>query len=340
MDLAVFSPTELTFVHSALRAAACGGRPTTDSDHQFLAACETVLGRAEGASSDATFTPAAIAAGVRGAHQRKRLLQLSSVAALVHRPVRRESVEYVRALSKALQTRDPILPVLDALARGQRVRARLLSARRMFRVILKEAWHGEGVRGVLRFFGAMFLKFTVNKDRLWSYKRLGLLPEGTLGREFWQHVTQRGFGFPGERGGIPQVVAYHDVSHVLTGYSTEPEGEIQQGAFQAGCKREDGFVFLQFVLLQFHQGLKLTPIAKAETGRFDPHKVLGAVARGSRCPVDMTHAWDYWPLMPLPVDEARRRLNLLPGSPAPAPAEPTRSASTSRVARRLALQRL
>jgi hypothetical protein len=252
MELRVFDRPELDVVFRTLRTAACGREPISDEAHAFLDAYRSIVGHSGSIDPIEPIEPEAVAATIQGRHPRKRLIQLASVASLVHRPVRPASAAYLRRLEIALDTRDPVVPVLDALSKGRKVRARLLSARRMFRVMAKEARASEGVLGVLRFFGAMFLKFTVNRDRLDAHKRLGLLPEGTLGREYWKHMTERSFGFPGEFGGIPQVVAYHDVGHTLTGYGTDPEGEIQQGAFQAGCRREDGFVFLQFVLLQFH----------------------------------------------------------------------------------------
>lgn len=152
----------------------------------------------------------------------------------------------------------------------------------------------------------------VNKDKQWNYKKLGLLPDGTLGREYWKHITEVGFAFPGEPDGIPDTVAYHDVSHVLTGYSTKPEGEIQQGCYQGGNRREGGFFFIQFVILQFHQGIKVTPVADAETGFFDPAKVLWAIHRGANSSVDVTHQWNFWPFMKLTMEEAREKISLLP----------------------------
>jgi hypothetical protein len=53
-------------------------------------------------------------------------------------------------------------------------------------------------------------------------------------------------------------------------------------------------------------------VAKAETGNFDPKKVLWAIHRGAKCTVDMTHQWNFWPLMPLSLDEARAKCGLLP----------------------------
>jgi ubiquinone biosynthesis protein Coq4 len=188
----------------------------------------------------------------------------------------------------------------------------MIAIRRAFKALIKEAYLSEGPMGVLRFFGAMFLKTSVNKDKLWNYKRLGLLPEGTLGREYWKHLTEVGFGFPGEPGGIADSVAYHDIGHVLAEHDTTPLGEIQQGSFQGGNRREDGFFFIQFVILQFHHGFKITPVAPPQVGNFDPEKVLWAIHRGANCNVDITHQWNFWPLMSMPLQEARAQVALLP----------------------------
>lgn len=80
---------------------------------------------------------------------------------------------------------------------------------------------------------------------------------------------------------------FHDLGHLLSGYGTAPEGEIQQAAFQAGFSRHDGFPFLLFGIVQFHLGLRLTPIAQAERGFFDVQRVLRAVERGAACNQDI-----------------------------------------------------
>jgi len=122
-----------------------------------------------------------------------------------------------------------------------------------------------------------------------------------------------GYGFPGEPAGIADSVAYHDdVAHVLAEHDTTPSGEIQQGCFQGGNRREDGFFFIQFAILQFHHGIRLRPVSPSEVGHFDPQKVLWAIHRGASCRVDFTHQWNYWPLMPLPLGEASEQCGLLP----------------------------
>jgi hypothetical protein len=310
MDIKVFSSQELPAVFHVLRTALNSEGPLETRERLFLETYARITGYRLPADDLHPVTPESVR--IEGAHQRKRLVQLSALAVLLNNPLRPASVAFLRELSEQLGAHDSVVDVVEAVHKGRRLKARMLAARRAFRVMFKEAYLHEGVPGVLRFFAAMALKAPVNRDKLWSYKRLGLLPSGTLGREYWKHLTSVGFGFPGEPGGIPDSVAYHDIGHVLTEYETDPAGEIQQGAFQAGNRREDGFFFVQFVVLQFHHGIKITPVAPPETGMFDPEKVLWAIHRGATCNVDITHQWNFWPLMPLSLHDARAQINLLP----------------------------
>lgn len=111
---------------------------------------------------------------------------------------------------------------------------------------------------------------------------------------------------------IPASVAYHVIGHVLAGNDTTPLGEIQQSSFQGGNRREGGFFFIQFVILQFHHGIKISPVVPGEKGNFDPEKILWAIHRGANTNVDITHQWDFWPLMSLPLQQARQKCALLP----------------------------
>jgi hypothetical protein len=314
MDIDVFAPNELPTALRALRTALRVSGVLDERERTFLATYARITGTAPLRADPQPIAPHAVAIG--GAHARKRLIQLAALAVLLSRPVRAESFAYLKALAVHLDTHDPVIGVIDALLRGRRRRVRLLAMRRGLRVMFKEAWIGEGAWGVARLFAALAFRAAVNKDQLWNYKRLGLLPEGTLGRQYWKHMTEVGFGFPGDVAGIAASVAYHDIAHVLAEHDVTPLGEIQQGSFQGGNRREDGFFFVQFVVLHFHQGIKITPGAPPAVGQFDPEKVLWAIHRGAQCTVDMTHQWNYWPLMALPIDEARARVGLLPKLPA------------------------
>jgi hypothetical protein len=310
MDIDVFPPHELGTVFRVLRTALAPDAPLDPSHRRFLATFARITGHVPADPTLPTIGPHEV--HIADAHPRKRLVQLAAVAALLNQPPKPAAAAYVAALAQRLAVHDGVVDVLAALVQGRRLRVRLLAMRRVMGAMLKEAYTGGGVRGLLRFFISMFMRSASDPARLLDYKRLGLLPDGTLGRTYWKHMTELGFGFPGESKGIPEAVAYHDVAHVLAEHATNPDGEIQQASFQAGARRDDGFFFLQFAILQFHQGVRLTPVAEPETGYFDPDKVLWALHRGAQCHVDFTHQWDFWPLLALPLDEARRRCGLLP----------------------------
>lgn len=291
MEIDVFSGEEMGRVLRALRTALKPIGPLEAREKQFLETYSRIAGRTwQPGTEPLRIRPEEVR--VEGPHRRKRLVQLASIAALLSNPVRHDSVRFVKELARSLGAFDPVIPVLEALVDGRKIKAGLLTNRRGMRVMFKEAYLAEGVMGVARFVAALALGASVNRDLLWGHKKLGLLPEGTLGREYWKHMTERGFGFPGEKRGVPKSVAYHDVGHVLSGYGTDPYGEIRQGSFQGGNRREDGFFFIQFVLLQFHHGIRITPVAKGEVGYFNPADILWAIHRGASCNVDITHQWN------------------------------------------------
>lgn len=310
MDIDVFPAREHDTVLRVLRTALRPDGALDAIERSFLETYALICGSDTPHGDPLPIDPREVA--IEGGHARKRLVQLSALAVLLSRPVRASSLAFLKALASALSTHDAVIDVIEALAQRRLLKVRLLAMRRVMRVMLKEAYLKEGVMGVLRVPIAMALKAPVNKDKLWNYKKLGLLPEGTLGREYWKHMTQVGFGFPGDVAGIPDSIAYHDVAHVLADNDTTPLGEIQQGSFQGGNRREDGFFFIQMVILQFHQGVQVTPATGAVTGNFQPDKVLWAIHRGAQCNVDLTHQWNFWPLMALKLDEARARIGLLP----------------------------
>ena len=105
---------------------------------------------------------------------------------------------------------------------------------------------------------------------------------------------------------------WHDLSHVLAGYGTTPEGEVAVVSFIAGYRREDPFFWVFTIALQFHLGIKVSPYSPNLTGHFDPALVLGAMQRGMAMTHDLSTGWDYWPDLPLPLDDVRRKYGVAP----------------------------
>ena len=96
----------------------------------------------------------------------------------------------------------------------------------------------------------------------------------------------------------------HDLTHVLAGYETTPEGETQVGAFTSGYKRVNPLYALLVPVLVFGTGVNLTPSPQphitgilAEPGLAE--LFILAHERGSRVNRDLSDDRDFWPPMPL-----------------------------------------
>jgi hypothetical protein len=144
---------------------------------------------------------------------------------------------------------------------------------------------------------------------------LGALPEGTLGRAFFDHYRHNGFPLPGERGGFPVSGVYHDFIHVLTGYGTDPVGELQLGAFTAGSRKQDPLYVALLPVLVFCAGINVTPVPHDEPAALFAQpgvaeKYLIALQRGGQVACDLSDHWDFWPLVSRPLAEARVGLGI------------------------------
>jgi hypothetical protein len=147
------------------------------------------------------------------------------------------------------------------------------------------------------------------------------LPEGSWGRGVADFYERHHFPFPGERHGIYEIGARHDFVHVLAGYDATPEGELDVFAFiAAAMPDEKGLVLLAVTIGLFQNGGihhvmgKKVRIARTDT-LSDPgaaERWAEALDRGRRCPVDVMGGIDHFALAPLPLDEVRSRLGVVP----------------------------
>lgn len=318
MDVILFDSRELPVALGAIRAVVA--QPSTRQE-RYLEVLARLHGAAMGAMQIAPVSNERAAAAILDPHKRGRLVQLAVVMTLVDGEVRPEPVAAVAALAEALRVEEPAVQVLQHLVAKHALRTRVIMMRRIMKRFIREAWQARGFGGVYRVVGGL-LGAGGNAATLARYQTLEFFPKGSVGHTFWQHCTRNGFKLPGESGGMPERILFHDMGHLLTGFSTKPEDEIQQAAFQAGFVRSDGFAFLFFGIIQFHLGIKITPVAEAEVGYFDVDKVMTALARGAACNVDLSDHWDFWSVAARPLDEVRAELGVSPPS---SPAQPVRA---------------
>jgi len=304
MDLVVLDKKETPYALRALRDVVASNGTITPAERRFI----EVVGELHGTPVDVdtlpSVTPGEVAEVITEPHRRKRVVQLASIAAMVEGDVTPAEAAAVKRLAAALRVQERGLKVLDDIAADHQLLTRFDMMRRIMGKFGTKAYKEEGWAGVHKMM-ALFGAGSTDPEVAWKYKQLGRLPEGTLGREFWEHCTKNRFSVPGEKGGIPERMVFHDFGHVLAGYDTRPESEIQQGAFQGGFVREDGFAFLMFVIIQFHLGMKVTPVTDGYTGLFDVAKVLRAAQRGAACKVDLSDRWDPFAVADAPLEQIR-----------------------------------
>jgi hypothetical protein len=105
------------------------------------------------------------------------------------------------------------------------------------------------------------------------------------------------------------------MTHVLSGYVITPEGELLLGGFMAGFKRTNPFYVVLLTALLWGAGINVTPLSQPyQTGTLAKpglaEEFITAIERGSRVDTDLSDNSDFWPLMPLPLGEARARLGI------------------------------
>jgi len=203
---------------------------------------------------------------------------------------------------------------LRTIADKHLLRARFDIGRRFFAADkFKENIRDKGVGWLARTLASMS-GLREDKPTADRYRALESAPAGSLGRAYVDFIKTNGFSFPGEKGSPPEFIAFHDLTHVLSGYGTDPEGELQVLGFHAGCQREekDPFGFLMFGIAEFHLGLAMSPVATGARGKLDPVLLFKAIERGSRCTIDPTDGWDPWPVMNEPLDALRARYGITP----------------------------
>jgi hypothetical protein len=179
----------------------------------------------------APIAPAEFAAGFPSPALRRQFVNGMLVVALTDGVPSRATVSTVAAFAEALGIGTPELTDLRRLTEHQMVLFKLDFLRRsQVGDIMRNQLDQHGVLGLAK--SVLGLRGLIeNADLAARYRAWEKLPMDTLGHAMWRYFDHNHFGVPGERGGFPEAGVYHDVSHVLGGYDTDPEGEIEVASF-------------------------------------------------------------------------------------------------------------
>lgn len=260
--------------------------------------------------------PRAIAEAFEGQEERQHVLQMLVVMAMVDGDANDAEKRVIRDFARALGLDKALIERARSMAMSHLNMLRLDMVRRLPPRAEgePESKDDEGWMGVWKVFGAAS-RAGVNTEMAWRHKGFGLLPDGTLGRVYWEYMTSRRFLFPGERGAILPDAGLHDFLHALTGYDTSMTGEVELAAFTAGLKKmEDPFALIFGTLCVSHLGERLVsggaPPSKME---LDPARVGAAFRRGLFAAPELTEEWSFLSDVERPIDELLRRYHIVEG---------------------------
>lgn len=298
----------------AMKTLALADGELSESERSLIATAQATFGTDFDLDQVQPIAPAELAKGITDPALRRQLVRGMTVLSLVDGEASPKEAAVVRQFAEALDVKSEDLGTLQKLADKQLIRARLDLGRRFWaREKMVETAKERGFLWVAKSL-AVLAGITEDKALTEKYKALGNCPEGSLGRGYFDFITGNKFSFPGEKGSPMEPITLHDMTHVLGGYATDPDGELQVLAFHSGCRREgkDPFSFLIFAIVEFHLGMSLTPVAVTSKGALDAKKMFRALERGSKCTIDPTEGWDPWPVMNEQLSTLRERYHIGP----------------------------
>ena len=147
------------------------------------------------------------------------------------------------------------------------------------------------------------------------YQALENYPKESLGRVLFEFYRDRDFPLPGEKKSFGELLIPHDSCHILGGFNTDMNGEMNVAGFEAGLFENGfGFELLLEVILDFHLGKTFSTagLLPPGTGHFDPEGVLVGYERGTACSVNLIGDWDFWGVADQSVAELRQRYGIPP----------------------------
>jgi tellurite resistance protein len=314
MQLHKPAPEIVPYGLRAMKMIATADGSFSDAERQLLATAQRVYGTDIDVDALEPIEPEELARVLPDEAHRRQIVRGMVVLSLIDGEASEKEAEIVSRFARVLQIHSRDIDTLKKLAHHSFIRARFDIARRFFAVEkLGEYTKEKGAGWLARTLAAMA---GLKEDAAIAsrYRALEQAPAGSLGRAYFDFIRKNEFSFPGEKGSPAEFIALHDLTHVLSGYGTDPEGELDVLAFHAGCRKEekDPFSFLMFGIAEFHLGLAMSPVASGSKGKLDPARMFAALERGSKCTIDPTEGWDPWPVMNEPLDALRERYGISP----------------------------
>jgi hypothetical protein len=242
--------------------------------------------------------------------QRQEVMQLFTLLAFLEPQLEAQKIDVFRRLADDLGLEAGVVEDLEQVCRGHVLKAFGDLYRRSFHDLNNDGM----VKGFSRFILPM-LGIGIDTTHQARYEALPASSPGSLGAALNTYYQHNGFPYPGSRKGLPyDYVALHDVHHVIGGYATDPDGELQVLAFTMGLFPEHALLIAIPPLMQFQVGIA-DPLAGSVAPKLKDQlrapAFAAALERGSNVvgPIKDIH-WDFWTWIDRPLEDVRRDLNV------------------------------
>lgn len=295
------------FAYAARRAlytvAICDGE--IDSRERLMLSLPEELGESNAPLE--VISPEELKERITDPSMRRALVQRLVLMSALDEKIRAEELAAVRSFAQALQIDEPGLTQLELLAKG-RIRSLFFDLMRkgFLGKQFKKEWQERGLRGLW----TMARAAKGDKALAARYQALEQLPKESLGHNLFLHFRSNKFALPGEEGAAPELLLFHDLGHVLAGYTTDPAGEVQMAGFEAGYMKEDGFSAVMLGLVLFHYGVCLPGFVATPTkGLFELPRFQAAYQRGLMLKQDLRNV-SFWEYAKLPLAQVKTSLGL------------------------------
>ncbi|MFF0633113.1 hypothetical protein ACFYTS_11490 [Nocardia sp. NPDC004151] len=247
---------------------------------------------------------------------RERIVQTMLLSALVVRPLPAATGNQLREFADALGVDDDMIAVAQRYADGAVDLAAVDFTRNGYLgntdTLRLDALHTAGL-------DSSWSAVTDDAGLAGRWAELWELPIGTLGRGVADFYRDRGFVTPGLPGSAPPLLAQHDWVHVLAGYGTTLENEIEVFAFMARANDDPrAFSLLAMVISLFETGYLRAGagLFEADAGHLSTSGMAtrlgdamrrGALTRGSHDFLDL----DWFGLADRPITVVREEIGLV-----------------------------
>lgn len=247
-------------------------------------------------------SPAELAEVVIDSSLRKQVLNGMAMLALVEGIPPESQIVVLGDFAKAFGERSNLVEQIRSLSRGG-VRQLLFNFARLRSTFINSSIYAQVKQsGVFKTAKSLATTWGFVEDKALAnrYAALANFPEGTLGLALHRYYLENKFASPGQKRSLPEGIASHDVSHLLSGYGIDYVGETMVAAFTAGYRYEESAFFNSLLIeLMFLTNMMPSPRSPSACASIFSQpgmaqRFLRALERGMKCKVDLFKNFNLW----------------------------------------------